>query len=228
MSKKRNRRDRSRFCILVPVAILLLILAGCSSPLETYTVELVPLPGSPDPSRLENPQQVVGTLVLGLTEQQPLIDKVGDNRYRFTVEANITPGAVARFQTPAVYLELVGWNDHVADNRPVPEEAEVIVTQDDIRSIWLENDRLGKPVLIFEFKEEGQEKFETYTAGHVGNFVMSGIDGRVVNWIPIREPVLGERGWIEGRFSQEQALRYLWGIRVAMAGYRLQIVGDEE
>lgn len=206
------------------LAGLLVVLASCAPPLETYTVELVPLPGSDDVSQLENPRQTVGRLVLGLSGQQPMVEEVGENLYSFTIEGNLQPGIVARFQTPVVSLELVGYEERVPDNRPIPEDAEVIATEADICSIMLEHDRLGKPVFYFDFTEEGQAKFEEYTANHIEEYVIFGIDGRVVNWIPIREPVLGKTGVIEGRLTKEQALRYLWGIRMSMEGYRLKIV----
>jgi len=216
-----------RFILRAWIVLLsALIFPGCVSPLETYTVRLVPLPGSHDPSKLDNPRAIVGNLVLGLLGQQPEIEEIGDNLYLFTIEANITPGAIARLQTPSVKLVLAGWDDRVADNRPVPPAAEVLITEADLKTIRLDEDHDGKPIMIFEFKEDGQRKFEKYTAENIGKFIIVGIDGRVVNWMPIRQPVLGERGMIEGRFTKEQAIRYVWGIRMSMTGYRLQIVDN--
>ncbi len=227
-NKKPGFFDEISLLTVAVCGIMIFACPGCSAPIETYIVKLEALPGFPDPSEIDNPRQIVGTLVLGLTGRQPAIEEVGENRYQFTLAADLQPGVIARLQTPAVHLDLVGWDEYVADNRPIPHEAELIVTEQDMRTIYLEYDRLNKPLLIFEFTEDGQAKFEEYTANHVGNFIMFGVGGRVVNWIPIREPVLGNKGYIEGLLTREQAMRYLWGITMSMKGYRLVIVRDHE
>ncbi|MFH1676596.1 MAG: hypothetical protein ABIC40_06180 [bacterium] len=193
---------------------------------ETFTVRLVALKGSDDPSKLNEPIKVVRRLVLGLTEKSPQIEEIGDNLYKFTIEGKLIPSATARIQTPVVHVAMYGSPAHTADNQPIPDNATLVVDQADMQSIYLEKDRLGQPFYVFEFTPEGRKKFERYTTDNVGNYIMIGFEGRVINWIPIKEPVKGSQGLIEGRFRKDHAERYLWGLRQAIIGYRLEIVKD--
>jgi preprotein translocase subunit SecD len=212
--------------LLLAVFVPVVSTTGCRPHEETFVVELVALPGSPDPSGLADPKSVVEKLVFELTGQQPQIDEVGDDLYSFTVRGKLRPCAAARFQTPITRLEIVGSRQYVADNRPVPDDADLIITEKDLKSVYLEYNRLDRPEFVFEFTSDGEKRFEDYTESHVGDYVLFAFGGRVVNWVPIEGPVKGSQGIVEGRFNKEQALRYLLGLRMSMAGFRLAIVQE--
>ena len=226
----RNRSFVRVFFLTVTIAITFVvpIVCGCSSEKtienETFTVKLVALKGSEDPSKLDDPVHMVSKLVFELTDQSPQIEEVGDNLFKFTIEGKLVPSATARFQTPVVHVAMYGSPAHGGDNQSIPDNATLVVDQSDMESIYLDKDRLGAPYYRFEFTPEGRKKFERYTTDNVGNFVMIGFEGRIINWMPIKEPVLGSEGIIEGQFRKDHAERYLWGFRQAIIGYRIEIV----
>lgn len=93
--------------------------------------------------------------------------------------------------------------------QPTPEAEEkvwtTIMTGDQLKSVSVTTDQLGKPVVQFELKPEGQKIFADFTSQNIGKYLAIVLDKKIISVPVIRSAITEGSGIIEGNFTVETA-----------------------
>jgi preprotein translocase subunit SecD len=80
-----------------------------------------------------------------------------------------------------------------------------VMTGDQLRSVGVTTDQLGKYVISFELKQEGAIIFRDHTAANTGKFLAIVLDKTVISAPRINSTIAEGQGIIEGSFTYESA-----------------------
>jgi preprotein translocase subunit SecD len=80
-----------------------------------------------------------------------------------------------------------------------------IMTGDQLKSVSVTTDQLGKPVVQFELKPEGQKIFADFTSKNVGKYLAIVLDKKIISVPVIRSAITEGSGIIEGNFTVDTA-----------------------
>jgi protein-export membrane protein SecD len=122
------------------------------------------------------------------------------------VDTGTTPPTVG--QHVIIYDPMAG---EAVPNIPEPPQIvdvktdQVILTGDDFKSANVTYGRMGEPIIAFEFKPAAAQIFGRYTTQHVRQYLAIALDDIVISCPVIREPIIGGRGVIEGKFTIDEA-----------------------
>lgn len=94
-----------------------------------------------------------------------------------------------------------------AEAPALPEEKvwHTVMTGDQLKSVGVTTDNLGKYIVQFELKPEGQKIFADFTTNNVGKYLGLVLDKKVISAPVIRSAITEGRGVIEGNFTYETA-----------------------
>jgi preprotein translocase subunit SecD len=147
---------------------------------------LVQLPGVDDPQRIKQ--------LLGTTAKMTfrLVDEAGTNELGANPAANAPPGS-EKLPTNEKGLPFI------AVQRRVMVSGETLI---DSQATF---DQFNKPSVSFKFDATGARKFSDATKGNVGKLFAIVLDGKVISFPRINEPILGGSGIITGNFTVEEA-----------------------
>jgi len=82
---------------------------------------------------------------------------------------------------------------------------ETILTGAGLKTVGLDRTQQGEYIIPFELNPDAAEKFATYTASHVGQFLCIVLDKAVISCPTVREPIPGGRASISGKFTFDDA-----------------------
>lgn len=108
-----------------------------------------------------------------------------------------------------------------------PEEEKIwqtVMTGDQLKSVGVTTDQLGKPVVSFELKDEGKQVFADYTSKNVGKYLAIILDKRVISTPVINSAITEGSGIIEGNFDTESANALAVQLRYGSLPVSLKIV----
>ncbi len=94
---------------------------------------------------------------------------------------------------------------------------EVVVSNNDIASAQV-IEGFGSPQILIVFTGAGAEKFSRATEKNIGRPLGIVIDGQLYSAPIVRQTISSPRMIISGRFTQEEALRIVNGIKIK-SGY---------
>ncbi|MEJ5201642.1 MAG: protein translocase subunit SecD [Anaerolineales bacterium] len=80
-----------------------------------------------------------------------------------------------------------------------------IMTGDQLKSVSVTTDQLGKPVVQFELKPDGQKIFADFTSQNVGKYLAIVLDKKIISVPVIRSAITEGSGIIEGNFTVDTA-----------------------
>jgi preprotein translocase subunit SecD len=86
-----------------------------------------------------------------------------------------------------------------------PETWHTVMTGDLLKTVAVSTDQLGRYVIQFELKSEGQQLFSDYTKNNVGQFLGIVLDKRVISSPQINDHIPDGSGIISGNFTVETA-----------------------
>jgi preprotein translocase subunit SecD len=84
----------------------------------------------------------------------------------------------------------------------VPKQA--ILTGDMLEDARVDFDRRNRPLITFQWNDEGTRIFREFTGQHIGDRLAAIIDGNVIT-APVIQSKIGRNGQITGDFTQEEA-----------------------
>ncbi len=84
----------------------------------------------------------------------------------------------------------------------VPKAA--ILTGDMLEDARLDFDRRNRPIITFQWNNEGTAVFREFTSAHIGDRLAAIIDGKVIT-APVIQSKIGRNGQITGDFTREEA-----------------------
>jgi preprotein translocase subunit SecD len=84
----------------------------------------------------------------------------------------------------------------------VPKEA--ILTGDMLEDARVDFDRRNRPLITFQWNNEGTRIFREFTGAHIGDRLAAIIDGKVIT-APVIQSKIGRNGQITGDFTREEA-----------------------
>lgn len=82
---------------------------------------------------------------------------------------------------------------------------DVILSNGDIESAQVVQDKQGKPAIEILLNQEGSEKFADFTSQHIGEMAAILVGGDVVSAPVIRAEISGGRAMINGDFTEAEA-----------------------
>lgn len=80
-----------------------------------------------------------------------------------------------------------------------------VMTGDQLKSVAVTTDELGRYVVQFELKDEGAKLFKDYTSAHVGEILAIVLDKRIISSPTIQNAITEGRGIITGNFTYDSA-----------------------
>lgn len=80
-----------------------------------------------------------------------------------------------------------------------------IMTGDQLKSVSVTTDQLGKPVVQFELKPDGQKIFADFTSQNIGKYLAIVLDKKIISVPVIRSAITEGSGIIEGNFTVDTA-----------------------
>lgn len=96
-----------------------------------------------------------------------------------------------------------------AQTQPAPGTEDkvwtTIMTGDQLKSVSVTTDQLGKPVVQFELKPDGQKIFADFTSKNVGKYLAIVLDKKIISVPVIRSAITEGSGIIEGNFTVDTA-----------------------
>ena len=84
----------------------------------------------------------------------------------------------------------------------VPKEP--VLTGDMLEDARIDFDRRNRPIITFQWNNEGTVIFRDFTAAHIGHRLAAIIDGKVIT-APVIQSKIGRHGEITGDFTREEA-----------------------
>lgn len=132
------------------------------------------------------------------------IQRQGDKWVNIEIPGERDPEKVEQLIGKVAKLEFVDSKGELwEDGFKVPEDADVILTGDDLGSVSAGFDQYGKPSVNFQFKSEANDIFGKFTARNIDNYLAIVLDGHVVSCPRINSAIFGG-GQITGNFSTEE------------------------
>lgn len=99
-----------------------------------------------------------------------------------------------------------------------------VMTGTELSSVAVTQDQIGRYVVQFELKAEGQKVFADYTTNNVGRYLAIVLDKKVVSTPVINSPITEGSGIIEGNFTYESANELAVQLRYGSLPIPLKVV----
>jgi preprotein translocase subunit SecD len=142
----------------------------------------------------------------GLTDPErvlSVIQETGQLEFVDLGDVYFEPGTPIRTDlgtgTPATDPAAIDPND------PSQTVWRTVMTGDQLRSVGVTTDQLGKPIISFELKSEGAATFRDHTAANTGRYLAIVLDKTVISAPRINSAIPDGQGIIEGNFTFETA-----------------------
>jgi preprotein translocase subunit SecD len=84
------------------------------------------------------------------------------------------------------------------EGQPLPTQAQVLFSGDQVTSANVATDQQGKRVVAFRLADQGAKLFGEYTSAHIGEFFAIVLDGNVISAPSINSAITGGSGQITG------------------------------
>jgi preprotein translocase subunit SecD len=112
------------------------------------------------------------------------------------------------------------------ETAPLPEELvyHTVMTGLDLRSVLVDVDQLGNPVINFELSPEGATVFAEHTAANIGKALTIVLDKRVISAPVINSAIPDGAGTITGNFTSESANAFAIQLRYGSLPVPLKVV----
>jgi SecD/SecF fusion protein len=180
-------------------------LSGTEVRLKGEDQVLILLPGA------KNPEEALATLVtVAQLEFRHLVNVATDERPGGRYQMSVLPGDPVRGEPERYQFFDRSTNRPVSTSR-VLQEAPLILKGDALRPTSKAGiDPNGtEPIVTFEFKREGAERFGDFTTKNVGEILAIVLDGDIITAPRINEPIRGGEGQIYGGFGTMAEARTL-------------------
>ena len=182
---------------------------------------------------------------LGTTE--PVIQQQGKDRIAIQLPGIQDPDRVKEVigRTAKLTFQLLCEDQPTGTGQNPPPECKALPLQENMKQmLWVQTssratvdgadlndaqpgfDQNNQPVVTFRFNQKGAIRFGKLTADNVGKPFAIVLDGEVVSYPRINEPILGGTGQISGNFSTEETNSLAIVLRSGALPAKLNIVEE--
>ncbi len=174
---------------------------------------------------MEAVRQIIENRVNALGVAEPLIQVEGANRLIVELPGAENPDdAIRLFRQTGRLLILNTGSQFVPEGitlEPAPEQT--VLTGRDLADARVGFDEFGAPRIEFDLRPDAADRFEAYTAAHIGEVLTITVDDVVVSSASIAAAIR-EQGVIRGSFTPEQARTVAIQLRYGALPVPLEVV----
>ena len=137
--------------------------------------------------------------------REVFIQRQGERWINIEIPGERDPEKVERLIGETAKLEFIdSEGEYWEQGTEVPEDAEIILSGDDLAEATADFDQNGRPIIRFKFKKEAAEVFGKFTAQNIKKYLAISLDGRIISCPQIQTAIFGGQGIIEGDFTTEE------------------------
>ena len=183
-------------------------------------LQAVPEDGAePSHEEMQGVMSVVRNRVDPQGQKEVSLSVVGKDRLLLQVPGEKNPDAILDIIGDTALMEWLdtgdqkfaeGTNFNVeGTTQRLPEFAKynTVLSGSEIQRASVQFDQANRPIIAFELKDSGTQKFGRHTADHIGQFMPILLDGKVISCPKIESAIWGGRGQITGSFTRIEVMK---------------------
>jgi len=185
-----------------------------------------PAPGQKvTPDLMEAARSRIELRVNGLGVSEPLIQLAGQDRIIVELPGIKNPDDAIRVFGETGLLQFVdAGTTNLPVGQPVPPQAPVVLTGDDVQTAEVGFDQLGKPLVNFTLKGNGAQKMQDYTSKNIGKYLTISMDHLVVETAIVQGTISGSGQISGGQMSLDDAKRIALQIKYGALPVPMKVV----